>query len=463
MITHFKRQRGLFLASARVSGAVFIIIAAAVAVYAFSEPVGGPPTGGSVTPPVNTGSTAQVKSGDLTVNNFTATGNITTSLGTVFGNIVKGNTQLCIGADCRTAWPSGGGGGLSGTGATNYLTKWTGAASLAGSRVQDDGVNSIYLNASTVVWGAGSGGVFITTPSQYGLPAVQGVTSGFAPGPVLINPVGGNVGIGTTNPTTKLQVSGGSISSTANVYSQVGSGRVAGIGELQTALRDYPGTVIFGCGWDSSSNISGCISPLPVYFTTNATAGADLLSEVHMRKLVLQGYDSSPAFTLSDENGGFAIMRRDAGFWWTAYGTNGDTGFSNYKAKFDANGVLWAPAKNFKIDDPLDPANKYLVHSTLEGPEIAVFYRGEGQLQNGRAEITLPAYFELLTRKDGRTVLLTNIDGGDIIYLKTQNGAQVMDGKFVVESSNANSSQQFNWEVKAVRGDIAPLQVEVAK
>lgn len=39
-------------------------------------------------------------------------------------------------------------------------------------------------------------------------------------------------------------------------------------------------------------------------------------------------------------------------------------------------------------------------------------------------------------------------------------GAQVANGRFVVVSDNHSSSQVFNWEVKATRADIAPLQVE---
>lgn len=53
-----------------------------------------------------------------------------------------------------------------------------------------------------------SGGVFITEPAAYGQPAIQGVTPTFSPGTLAINPVGGNVGIGTTNPGAKLHVKG---------------------------------------------------------------------------------------------------------------------------------------------------------------------------------------------------------------------------------------------------------------
>lgn len=115
--------------------------------------------------------------------------------------------------------------------------------------------------------------------------------------------------------------------------------------------------------------------------------------------------------------------------------------------------------KTFIIDHPVDPA-RYLVHATLEGPEGSVFYRGSARLENGRAEIVLPSYFEALTRADGRTVLLTNVDGHDRLSVRTLDGARIADGRFVVVSDDPTSSQAFDWEVKAVRQDQAPLQVE---
>ncbi len=115
--------------------------------------------------------------------------------------------------------------------------------------------------------------------------------------------------------------------------------------------------------------------------------------------------------------------------------------------------------KSFIIDHPTD-RTRYLVHATLEGPEGGVYYRGSARLDHGRAEITLPTYFESLTRREQRTVQLTNIDGFDPIAVIRQDGATVRDGRFVVGSSNPDSTQAFDWEVKAVRADGPPLVAE---
>lgn len=124
------------------------------------------------------------------------------------------------------------------------------------------------------------------------------------------------------------------------------------------------------------------------------------------------------------------------------------------------SGKISAVSKQFVIQHPLDPQNKCLVHSTLEGPELAVFYRGEAQLNQGEATIELPSYFEALTQKQHRTVLLTPIheQGSSATSLSA---SHVKEGKFTVKTiGNCNPSQKFYWEVKAIRADMPELEVE---
>jgi hypothetical protein len=109
--------------------------------------------------------------------------------------------------------------------------------------------------------------------------------------------------------------------------------------------------------------------------------------------------------------------------------------------------------KNFEINHPTKPGKK-LVHAAIEGPEAAVYYRGEGKLIEGKAIIELPDYFEALTRKEGRTVQLTA--KGTKPYLLS--ASEVKDGKFTVYGTEPDG--EFYWEVKAVRADVEPLQVE---
>ena len=121
--------------------------------------------------------------------------------------------------------------------------------------------------------------------------------------------------------------------------------------------------------------------------------------------------------------------------------------------------VVARGAKKFVIPHPCQEG-KTLVHAALEGPEAAVYYRGEAQLRKGRAIVALPDYFEALTKAEGSTVMLTNVDGFDRLAVERQDGHQVVNGRFIVISETDSSSQVFTWEVKAVRADIAAILVE---
>jgi hypothetical protein len=114
--------------------------------------------------------------------------------------------------------------------------------------------------------------------------------------------------------------------------------------------------------------------------------------------------------------------------------------------------------KNFRIPHPLK-RGKDLVHSCLEGPEVAVYYRGEGETTDGWTEILLPDYFEALTLPSDRTVQITAIveDDDDAAFGRLGAG-RVTAGKFRVYSSEPTA--RFYWEVKGIRKDVERLIVE---
>lgn len=126
------------------------------------------------------------------------------------------------------------------------------------------------------------------------------------------------------------------------------------------------------------------------------------------------------------------------------------------------SGGLSASRKNFVMEHPLKK-NYELVHSALEGPEVGVYYRGEAQLDNGRAVVKLPDYFEALAREEGRTVLLTPFIENETDAVSGLAALPIENGAFDVLSVDSNNpSQKFYWEVKAIRADIEPLETEQA-
>jgi len=135
--------------------------------------------------------------------------------------------------------------------------------------------------------------------------------------------------------------------------------------------------------------------------------------------------------------------------------------FSVRRGNVNICGNLSSSYKAFSIEHPQD-GDKRLVYAAIEGPENAVYYRGEARLENGKATVRLPDYFEALTREEGRTVLLTSmfdsIDGKIEFLLAA---LPIKNGAFeVVSTSGVNQSQRFYWEVKAIRSDIALLETE---
>jgi trimeric autotransporter adhesin len=96
----------------------------------------------------------------------------------------------------------------------------------------------------------------------------------------------------------------------------------------------------------------------------------------------------SGVFAFNDSTGdALAAANQSGGF---AAFFNGDV---------DVDGNLSKAAGSFKIDDPVDPANKYLFHSFVESPDIMNIYNGNVVTDTeGNAVIMLPDWFEALNR-----------------------------------------------------------------
>jgi hypothetical protein len=108
--------------------------------------------------------------------------------------------------------------------------------------------------------------------------------------------------------------------------------------------------------------------------------------------------------------------------------------------------------KNFTIQHPLDES-KWLLHACAEGPTADVFYRGEGQLVDGKCEIELPSYFESITLHEGRNVFLTPILEGDDYLAANLCSSRIVNGKFNVSATGGYvvNNQKFYWRVDAIR------------
>jgi len=72
---------------------------------------------------------------------------------------------------------------------------------------------------------------------------------------------------------------------------------------------------------------------------------------------------------------------------------------ARFDGKVDVLGELIKSSGSFRIDHPLDPQNKYLSHSFVESPDMMNVYNGNVILDDeGAAEVTLPDWFMALNK-----------------------------------------------------------------
>ncbi len=104
--------------------------------------------------------------------------------------------------------------------------------------------------------------------------------------------------------------------------------------------------------------------------------------------------------------------------------------------------------KSFIIDDPRDPANKYLKHFSVESNEILNIYRGVIAFDaSGEAVVQLPDYYDAINKN--ATYQLTPIGASmPNIYI----ASEVMNGSFKIAGGVPN--KKISWTVTAERNDI---------
>jgi hypothetical protein len=117
--------------------------------------------------------------------------------------------------------------------------------------------------------------------------------------------------------------------------------------------------------------------------------------------------------------------------------------------------------KNFRIDHPLDPANKYLFHAAIESSEVLNLYSGNTVLDaSGEAVVQLPDWFEVIN-KDFRYQLTPIGAPGRDLYV----AEEVSGGHFKIAGGKPGG--KISWQVSGVRNDAwekaHPMVVEADK
>jgi hypothetical protein len=122
------------------------------------------------------------------------------------------------------------------------------------------------------------------------------------------------------------------------------------------------------------------------------------------------------------------------------------TGNVNITNDLNVGGTLSKGAGAFKIDHPLDPANKYLWHSFVESPDMMNIYNGNIVTDaSGKATVQLPDYFQALNMEYRYQLTVIGSFAQAIISKKVNNN------KFEISTSKPNI--EVSWQVTGIRHD----------
>ena len=149
-----------------------------------------------------------------------------------------------------------------------------------------------------------------------------------------------------------------------------------------------------------------------------------------------------------------------------SYNGSGVWSYGSFFARYffgtvEVHGTLTKTMPAFKIDHPLDPANKYLFHSGVESSDMKNIYDGVVVLDaNGEAIVELPTWFEALNSEF--RYQLTSIGApGPNLYI----AEEISDQRFKIAGGTAG--MKVCWQVTGNRKDgyaqANPLVVEQEK
>jgi hypothetical protein len=118
-----------------------------------------------------------------------------------------------------------------------------------------------------------------------------------------------------------------------------------------------------------------------------------------------------------------------------------------FNGDVQVNGTLSKSAGSFKIDHPLDPAGKYLLHSFVESPDMMNIYNGNAQLDaSGATWVQMPDWFEALNMEFRYQLTAIGAPGPNL-YIDQE----IKGNRFRIAGGSPGA--RVSWQVTGIRHD----------
>ena len=196
---------------------------------------------------------------------------------------------------------------------------------------------------------------------------------------------------------------------------------------------------------------------LPLTLNAAPATGAVLTVNNTMRGAAIQ---TGGVVTVDDEGDGSTVVegisRGNSGsaiFGTTPqihpngpYGTGADFA-GEFQGAVEVVGTLSKSGGSFKIDHPLDPANKYLYHSFVESPDMMNVYNGLVTTDGtGNATVQMPSYFSALNSDFRYQLTVIGADFAQAIV-----SAEIANNQFSIRTDKP--LVKVSWQVTGIRQD----------